>query len=129
MDTKKKRLWIRISEAEAKTFKAKSSGYDSVSAMVRAAVSQLDDRSLSDRMRQLDELTAWYKSFDNRLSWAGSNINQLAKRANEAHAAGIIPAVFFSEMLMPELIKMAKEVSELKAVLMDITKTAMDSRR
>ncbi len=65
METRKKRLWIRISEAEAKTFKAKSSGYDSVSAMVRAAVSQLDDRSLSDRMRQLDELTAWYKSFDN----------------------------------------------------------------
>lgn len=126
METRKKRLWIRLSDAETTYFKKKATHYDSISAMVRSAVSQLDDRSITDRLAMMDELTAYYKSFDNRLSWIGSNINQLAKRANEAHVAGVIPEAFFKEMLMPELDRLAYEISELKDCLTKIARDSMD---
>lgn len=126
MDTRKKRLWIRLSDAEATAFKRKASHHDSISAMVRTAVSQLDDHTITDRFAMMDELTAYYKSYDNRLSWVGSNINQLAKRANEAHVAGVIPDAFFKEMLMPELERLANEISALKASLTKVTKDSMN---
>ena len=98
-------------------YKRKAESFGSVSDMVRTAVARLDEPSVAERMRRVDELMKLCREIDNRLSWEGSNINQLARRANEAHRAGVIPAAFFTEVLMPELRNVRNDIYLTKVTL------------
>lgn len=117
MEKRDKRLWIRVSETELKQYRAKAKDYGCVSDMLRTAVARLDTPSIGEQLRRMDELMEFCKSIDSRLSWGGSNLNQLARRANEAHKAGVIPGAFFSEMLMPELTKVSNVINDIKRTL------------
>lgn len=119
MEKRDKRLWIRVSASEMRQFKAKAKDYGCVSDMLRTAVARLDSPSISEQFRRMDELMSFCKTIDNRLSWEGGNINQLARRANEAHKAGVIPGTFFTEMLMPELTKVSNDINDIKRTLAD----------
>lgn len=51
---------IRLTEAEAELFKRKAERYSSLAAMLRTAVSQLDDRASKKKIDILDESLAHY---------------------------------------------------------------------
>ncbi|HJE38274.1 MAG: hypothetical protein C7K11_06755 [Candidatus Amulumruptor caecigallinarius] len=124
MNKRTKRLWLRVSDDEMELIKRKSAKYDSVSSMIRTAVMELDDRTAAERLSMIDRLIGFFTAYDNRLSWAGSNLNQLTKRANESSKAGLLPSAFFSEILMPELQKLSADVAALqKSIDAAITKT------
>ncbi|MCM1337405.1 MAG: hypothetical protein NC187_07625 [Candidatus Amulumruptor caecigallinarius] len=127
MEKRTKRLWIRVSEADMTLYKRKAESFGSVSDMVRTAVTRLNEPSVAERMRRVDELMKLCREIDNRLSWEGSNINQLARRANEAHRAGVIPGTFFTEVLMPELRNVRNDIYLTKVTLESIlTKVIRD---
>lgn len=127
MEKRTKRLWLRVSEADMTLYKRKAESFGSVSEMVRVAVTRLNEPSVAERMRRVDELMKLCRKIDNRLSWEGSNVNQLAQRANEAHRAGVIPGAFFTEVLMPELRNVRNDIYLTKVTLESIlTKVIRD---
>lgn len=128
MEKREKRLWIRVSEQEHRQIYIKASSYGSVSAMVRDAIARLDPVSETTKFEIIRELTQQCHILENDLSWAGSNLNQLAKRANEARVAGIISAVFYTEILLPELQTVREDVGKIRETLIETAKMVLSSK-
>ena len=66
----------------------------------------LVDRTASDRTsaRKRNFCTLiFYRKFQNELSWAGSNLNQSVKRANELAVAGLLSPGYVNEVLLPSI--------------------------
>lgn len=128
MEKREKRLWIRVSEQEHRRICAKANAYGSVSAMVRDAIARLDPVPATAKFEIIRELTQQCHTIENDLSWAGSNLNQLARRANEAMVAGIIPAVFFTEILLPELRSVGVDVGKIRETLVETAKMVLNGK-
>ncbi len=52
--------------------------------------------------------------FQNELSWAGSNLNQSVKRANELAVAGLLAPSYVYEVLLPSIQDMQDTLNKLK---------------
>ena len=128
MEKREKRLWIRVSEQEHRRICAKANAYGSVSAMVRDAIARLEPVPKTAKFEIIRELTQQCHTIENGLSWAGSNLNQLTRRANEARVAGIIPAVFFTEILLPELRSIRNDVGKIKETLVETAKMVLNGK-
>ena len=72
---------IRLSDDELKLFKRKAQRYQSMSVMIRDAVRQFNDVQTKRKIEAMVELKDYYVRNDNKLSWLGSNINQIAHNA------------------------------------------------
>lgn len=68
MERKTKRLWIRISPEDEALFKRKVANYKSVSAMIRAAVNQLDDTATQGKIAAIHQLHDFYQRYQQQLS-------------------------------------------------------------
>ncbi len=74
---------LRLTPEEAALFKEKSEPYGSISHYIRCAVVEYSNVHVKQRLELIKELGAFYRKFQNELSWAGGNLNQSVKRANE----------------------------------------------
>ena len=74
---------LRLTPEEAALFKEKSEPYGSISHYIRCAVVEYSNVHVKQRLELIKELGAFYRKFQNELSWAGGNLNQSVKRANK----------------------------------------------
>ena len=81
---------LRLTPEEAALFKEKSEPYGSISHYIRCAVVEYSNVHVKQRLELIKELGAFYRKFQNELSWAGGNLNQSVKRANELSVAGLL---------------------------------------
>ena len=82
---------LRLTPDEAALLKEKSEPYGSVSHYIRCAVAEYSNIHVRQRLELIQELGMFYRKFRNELSWAGGNLNQSVKRANELSVAGLLP--------------------------------------
>ena len=47
----------------------------------------------------------FYQKYQNELSWAGGNLNQSVKRANELAVAGLLTPSYIQEVLLPIILE------------------------
>ena len=82
-DKRINRVPLNLNDSELELFKKKATNYSNMSAMIRAAVSQLDDTKTKGWIKSLTELSILISKFSTELSKQGGNLNQITKRANE----------------------------------------------
>ena len=81
------------------------------------------------KVRLMNELSEYYRNYQNQLSWAGSNLNQSVKRANELSVAGLLTATYIRDVLMPVISNTLETISSLKSELELLTKKVIKTQR
>ena len=115
---------LRLTPEEAALLKEKSASYSSVSHYIRSAVaehSNIDEKKLE----LINDLGLFYRKFQNELSWAGGNLNQSVKRANELAVAGLLAPEYIQEVLMPAILEARKTLNGIKKELDAVTRKAV----
>ncbi len=124
MNQRTKYFQLRLTPEEYASLKEKSASYTSVSHYIRSAIAEYSDINAKRKLQLLNELGEFYRKFQNELSWAGGNLNQSVKRANELSVAGLLSGTYISEVLMPAVSEVQKTLDTMKRELLIVTKKA-----
>lgn len=96
-----------------------------IAGYIRAALSEYSNVDAKKRLELINELGAFYRKFRDELSWAGGNLNQSVKRANELSVAGILSYAYVRDVLMPTILDTQKTLNEIKKDLETVTRKAV----
>lgn len=124
MNQRTKYFQLRLTPEEYASLKEKSAPYTSVSHYIRSAIAEYSDINAKQKLQLLNDLGEFYQKFQNELSWAGGNLNQSVKRANELSVAGLLSGTYISEVLMPAISDVQKTLDTMKRELLIVTKKA-----
>ena len=116
---------LRLTPDEAALLKEKSEPYGSVSHYIRCAVAEYSNLHVRQRLELVQELGMFYRKFRNELSWAGGNLNQSVKRANELSVAGLLPPSYVREVLLPAILETQRILNGIKRELDVVTQKAV----
>ena len=116
---------LRLTPDEAALLKEKSDPYGSVSHCIRCAVAEYSNIHVRQRLELIQELGMFYRKFRNELSWAGGNLNQSVKRANELSVAGLLPPSYVREVLLPAILETQRILNGIKRELDVVTQKAV----
>ena len=105
---------LRLTSDELLNLKEKAVPYQSVSNYIRQAVQEFTHVDVRQQIEMMQDLRAFYRKFQNELSWAGSNLNQSVKRANELAVAGLLAPSYVYEVLLPSIQDMQETLNKLK---------------
>lgn len=105
---------LRLTSDELLNLKEKAVPYQSVSNYIRQAVQEFTHVDVRQQIVMMQDLRAFYRKFQNELSWAGSNLNQSVKRANELAVAGLLAPSYVYEVLLPSIQDMQDTLNKLK---------------
>lgn len=119
-----KNFQMRITSDEYEWLKEKSASYTSVTHFVRSALAEYPNINAKQRLELINELGLYYRKVQNELSWAGGNLNQSIKRANELAVAGLLAPSYVQEVLFPSIQNMQDTINEIKRELDKVTKLA-----
>jgi len=125
MKQRTKVFQLRLTPEEAALLKEKSASYSSVSHYIRSAVAEHSNIDVKKKLELINDLGLFYRKFQNELSWAGGNLNQSVKRANELSVAGLLPPEYLREVLMPVIRETQDTLNEIKRELEEVTKKAV----
>ena len=92
-------IHMRVTEEELAMFKEKTKKYPSMTSMLLAAVKNLNEHTMSNRMAHVLELKAELDEQNRQLGRMGANLNQIAKYFNQISNAGIIGDYWVDEAL------------------------------
>ena len=119
-DKRINRVPLNLNDSELELFKKKATNYSNMSAMIRAAVSQLDDTKTKGWIKSLTELSILISKFSTELSKQGGNLNQITKRANELIYIGELDKDYYENVFLPQ-VKVLQELTN------DVKKTAISN--
>ncbi len=125
MNPRTKYFQLRLTQEEYDFLKEKSKDYSSVSHYIRSAIKEYSDINAKQKLQLLNDLGLFYRKFQDELSWAGGNLNQSVKRANELSVAGLLSATYISEVLKPSIDSTRKTLESIKRELLNVTKKAI----
>lgn len=94
---------LRLTSDELLNLKEKAVSYQSVSNYIRKAVEEFTHVDVKQQIEMMQDLCAFYRKFQNELSWAGSNLNQSVRRVNELAVAGLLSPGYVNEVLLPSI--------------------------
>ena len=126
MTQRTKYFQLRLTQEEYDSLKAKSVSYSSVSHYIRSAIKEYSDIGAKQKFQLLNDLSSFYRKFQDELSWAGGNLNQSVKRANELAVAGLLSPAYIAEVLMPSINSTRKTLDTIKLELLNVTKKAIE---
>lgn len=125
MNQRTKHFQLRLTLDEANRLKEKAASYPSVSCYIRTALKEYSDVNAKQRLELINDLGAFYRKFQNELSWAGGNLNQSVKRANELSVAGLLPPSYVREVLLPTILETQRTLNGIKRELDAVTQKAV----
>lgn len=109
-DKRINRIPLNLNDSELELFKEKATNYSNMSAMIRAAVSQLDDTKTKGWIKSLTDLSILICKFSTELSKQGGNLNQITKRANELIYIGELDKNYYENVFLPQ-VKVLQELT------------------
>lgn len=126
MTQKTKYIKVRMTPEEQSTLKEKVKEKKmTIATYVRSAMAEYSNTDAKQRLELINNLGAFYRKFRDELSWAGGNLNQSVKRANELAVAGLLPPSYIREVLMPVILETQKTLNEIKRDLEAVTRKAV----
>lgn len=126
MTQKTKYIKVRMTPEEQSTLKEKLKEKKmTIATYVRSAMAEYSNTDARQRLELINNLGSFYRKFQDELSWAGSNLNQSVKRANELAVAGVLPPSYIREVLMPTILETQKTLNEIKRDLETVTRKAV----
>ncbi|MCO6025975.1 hypothetical protein NG821_09015 [Prevotella cerevisiae] len=122
MQTKTRVLDIRLTIKDEELFRKKAKPYQgNMSAMIRDAVAQFDDRATIGKIDALTDMMKLYRKYQQDLSWLGGNFNQAMKQANEIAISGKLSQSYYEGILIPKLQPLQSLLQSIKDELSDVT--------
>ncbi|MBF7062541.1 hypothetical protein DWX51_04250 [Bacteroides uniformis] len=106
---------------EAQLLKEKSGLFHSVSHYILSAVQEFSNVDVKERIELIRELGEFYRKNQNELSWAGGNLNQVVKRANELAVAWLLAPSYSQEIVLPTIRETQETMNRIKRDLELIT--------
>ena len=64
-------------------------------------------------MQAVEEMASLCRRFKDELGWAGGNLNQAMKRANELSIAGLLGETYYKEVLIPSIDGLKKTMDKI----------------
>lgn len=126
MTQKTKYIKVRMTPEEQSTLKEKLKEKKmTIATYVRSAMAEYSNTDAKQRLELINNLGTLYRKFRDELSWAGGNLNQSVKRANELAVAGLLPPSYIREVLMPVILETQKTLNEIKRDLEAVTRKAV----
>ena len=123
-----KNFQMRITSDEYEWLREKSTSYTSVTHFVRSALAEYSNINAKQKLELINELGLFYRKVQNELSWAGGNLNQSVKRANELSVAGLLAPSYIQEVLFPTIQDIQHTINGIKKELDKVTKLATKLR-
>ena len=123
-----KNFQMRITSDEYEWLKEKSASYTSVTHFVRSTLAEYSNINAKQKLELINELGSYYRKVQNELSWAGGNLNQSVKRANELGVARLLTPSYIQEVLFPTVQDIQHTINEIKRELYQVTKLATKLR-
>lgn len=123
---KKLKLDIRLTEEEMTLFKEKATKFNSVSSMIRIAVSGLEDGASKSKIELLNEFSDLLHQYNVQFSHVTGNLNQVVKRANQLALSHNLQLSFFEEALYPQIVNINKQIIEIKKIQKSIFKQLLN---
>jgi hypothetical protein len=122
MQTKTRVLDIRLTIKDEELFRKKAKPYQgNMSAMIRDAVAQFDDRATIGKIDALTDMMKLYRKYQQDLSWLGGNFNQAMKQANEMAISDKLSQSYYEGILIPKLQPVQSLLQNIKDELSDVT--------
>lgn len=123
---KTKYIKVRMTPEELSALKEKLKEKEmTIATYIRSAMAEFSNTDARQRLELINNLGSFYRKFRDELSWAGSNLNQSVKRANELAVAGLLPPSYIREVLMPAILETQKTLNEIKRDLETVTRRAV----
>lgn len=116
-EQKTKYIKVRMTLEEVEQFKKKAKEYKTVSHYVRRALEEYSNMNIRQQIELMNDLGTFYRKYQNELSWAGSNLNQAMKRANELSVAGLLAPGYLREVLLPTIQETQQTLTLIKREL------------
>lgn len=116
-EQKTKYIKVRMTLEEVEQFKKKAKEYKTVSHYVRRALEEYSNMNIRQQIELMNDLGTFYRKYQNELSWAGSNLNQAMKRANELSIAGLLAPGYLREVLLPTIQETQQTLTLIKREL------------
>jgi len=127
-ERKTKILKLRVTETELSRLRKRAESYrSSMSAMLREALAQFDDRHSSERFAIMDSLYTLHRSQDAQLGRIGNNLNQAVHRLNALVLEGNINTEMIQSALMPQVADTYSLLCDIKECLDKATMAAISS--
>ena len=126
MTQRTKYFQLRLTQEEYDSLKAKSVSYSSVSHYIRSAIKEYSDIGAKQKVQLLNDLSSFYRKFQDVLSWAGGNLNQSVKRANELAVAGLLSPAYIAEVLIPSINRTRTTLDTIKLEILKVTKKTIE---
>ena len=101
--------------------KEKSGLFHSVSHYILSAVQEFSNVDVKERIELIRKLGEFYRKNQNELSWAGGNLNQVVKRANELAVAWLLAPSYSQEIVLPTIRETQETMNRIKRDLELIT--------
>lgn len=119
-----RQIHLRVTEDEAKEIIDRAKNYPSINEYIKRAISNYNNFDAHRRIEFLRALGEYYVRFRDELSWAGSNLNQVTKRANELAKVNLLPPAYVNEVVMPAVNALQETINKLKEELLSVSKKA-----
>lgn len=103
MQRRTNRIEILLTDEELAALKAKAGPFGSLSCYIRSALKEFSDADAKARMEALEKMAAASRKFSADLAWAGGNLNQAMKRANELAVLGLLTVAYYKETVLPSI--------------------------
>ena len=92
---------------------------------IRSALAEYSDIGTKRQLELMNDLGLFYRKYQNELSWAGGNLNQSVKRANELAVAGLLAPSYIQEVLLPVILETQETLNRIKKDLDYLTQKAV----
>lgn len=113
MEKRTNRIEILFTDTELERLKVRSKEFRSISSYIRAALVEFSDKDAKGRMQAVEEMASLCRRFKDELGWAGGNLNQAMKRANELSVAGLLSETYYKEVLIPSIDSLKKTMDNI----------------
>ena len=120
MEKRTNRIEILFTDTELERLKIRSKEFRSISSYIRAALVEFSDKDAKDRMQAVEEMVSLCRRFKDELGWAGGNLNQAMKRANELSVAGLLSETYYKAVLIPSIDDLKKTMDKIIAEHSDV---------
>lgn len=125
-DKRTNRINLHLNKKELEIFKEKAQNYKQMSAMIRDAVSQFDDKKTKGWINSLNEMANLMGDFSTEISKQGGNLNQITKRANELIYVGELDKSYYEEVIFPQVKTLQKLMNDVKKQQSEIFKKLLN---
>jgi hypothetical protein len=126
-DKRVNRINLHLNNKELELFRNKAKNYSQMSAMIRDAVIQFDDKKTKGWITALNDLSILISNFSTELSKQGGNLNQITKRANELIFMGELDKTYYEEVISPQIRLLQELVYDVKKQQTEIFKRLLKS--